>query len=46
VEVMIGGASVLPPSPEELDKFMKYFNDMFDRYKNTYHPVCLEAYAI
>ncbi|MDR1313937.1 MAG: Fic family protein [Deltaproteobacteria bacterium] len=45
VDVMIGGASILPPAPDELDMFMDNFKAVFGRYKNTYHPVCLAAYA-
>ncbi|MDR1039477.1 MAG: Fic family protein [Deltaproteobacteria bacterium] len=45
MNVMIGGASVLPPEPDELKMFMENFLTMFNRYKTTYHPVCLAAYA-
>ncbi|MDR1036478.1 MAG: Fic family protein [Deltaproteobacteria bacterium] len=44
-QVIIGGSSLLPPLPEELDKYMKNFNAMFVRFKDTFHPVILAAYA-
>jgi Fic family protein len=45
VDVMIGGASIVPPAPEELNMSMDNFKVMFNKFKNTYHPICLAAYA-
>jgi Fic family protein len=45
VTVFIGGASVVPPVPEELDMAMEDFGASFSKLKETYHPVLLAAYT-